>query len=90
MGCMFLGCYNLKNVDFSFFNIKNVTQMYSMFVNCGIENIDISSFYSDKSINTYNIITNAKTLTINKTFFDKIKNDIKSNIKNGLKVILKK
>ena len=81
MGCMFLGCYNLKNVDFSFFNIKNVTQMYSVFVNCGIENIDISSFYSDKSINTYNIITNAETLTINKRFFDKKKNDIKSNIK---------
>ena len=90
MGCMFLGCKKLKNVDFSFFNIKNVTQMYSMFVNCGMENIDISSFHSDKSINTYHIITYAKTLIINESFFKKIKNDIKSNIKNGLKVIFKK
>ena len=64
--------------------------MYSMFVNCGMENIDISSFHSDKSINTYHIITYAKTLIINESFFKKIKNDIKSNIKNGLKVIFKK
>jgi len=64
--------------------------MYSMFVYCGMENIDISSFHSDKSINTYNIITHAKTLIINESFFNKIKNDIKSNIKNGLRVIFKK
>ena len=87
---MFASCYNLKHVDFSSFNIKKVTKLYSMFFNCGLENIDISSFHSDKSINTYNMITNAKTLIINENFFKKIKEDIKSNIKKGLKVIFKK
>ena len=70
-GCMFASCYNLKHVDFSSFNIKKVTKMYSMFFNCGLENIDISSFHSDKSINTFNMITNAKTLIINEIFLRK-------------------
>ena len=45
MGCMFLGCYSLTNINLSNFNTQNVTDMRGMFYEC-------------KSLKKKNVITN--------------------------------
>ena len=49
---MFCNCYNIKNIDLSAFDSRNVIEMAGMFMNCAkLENINLSNFNTRNVIN---------------------------------------
>ena len=80
-GYMFYNCDNLKSIDLSLFDTKNVTDMNNMFSGCSeLKNIDLSSF-DTKNVtdmnNMFNFCWNLQNINLSSF---KGKNNI--NIKN--------
>ena len=60
---MFYRCCNIKSINLSKFNSKNVTNMSYMFCECdNLENINLSSFNTEKVINMRNMFYNCNNL----------------------------
>ena len=83
---MFQGCSLLNSINLSNFNTINIEEMNNMFSDCSnLKYLDISSFrynnsYKYKSYNQiFNKSSSSVNITIHKSFYDLIKNEIPLN-----------
>ena len=70
MGLMFGGTTSLKQLDLSSFDTSNVTNMWAMFRDSGVETIDLSSFDTSKVTRMDEMFYRSQIKTIDVSSFD--------------------
>ena len=61
---MFIGCYNITEINLSNFNTSQVTTMFSMFAHCSsLTSLDLSNLDTSQVNNMYGMFQNCSSLT---------------------------
>lgn len=78
---MFLGCWNLKSIDLSGFDTRNVCNMSSMFGSTPIQQLDVSMFDTSNVVNMAGMFANCENLQyLDLSSFDTAKVDSMSSV----------